>query len=110
MLRTVDDFLSENKKFPKSEYLFVPGFEHFYARKGPKYIEGIKYENVFTIANVEATVKGKGIFTEFLAFFKKRYSMPIVVECVHNQRFAQWLLVQGFHADSRHPGNFNLIP
>ena len=54
---------------------------------------------VLALANLvigDPTEKGKGLFTEFLAYAEKTTELPIVVENVLNPRLDRFLLRNGF--------------
>jgi hypothetical protein len=118
-LRSLDEFLSLRHEYSKSEFVTHPDFLDLYVRNGPRYIrttlpplhsDGKKINPVITIARVEARVKGQGLFTKLLDYLLEKYHCPIYLECVHGERFQQYLLRRGFKEVAGVVNDFVLVP
>lgn len=84
-------------KYPRNAYVDEPGWESLYVRKGTRFINGIRYENVFDLANIEVKVKEQGTFTRFIERFQREYpGYSIYIENVFNHLLHMHLLKTGF--------------
>jgi len=61
-MQTLNQFISD--RLSSSAYVKSAGFTHLFVRKGPRYLNHIKYDNVIDIANIRADTPGKGTFSE----------------------------------------------
>ena len=85
----LDEFLAS--RFPNNAYVDHNDFSVFYVKKGARYIEGIKYDNVFVLSRIEAKHIGSGTLRRFLKDFWDKYNIPVMVECVLNERLYESL-------------------
>jgi hypothetical protein len=92
MIPTLKMFLSDYGRYPRSEYVIHDHFYDLYLRKGPMYIEDIRYAKTITVASVRAKRKGQGHFTKFLEELVTYQPEIILVECVINKRLQAYLL------------------
>lgn len=90
----LDEFL--NSRFPNNAYVDHNEFSVFYVKKGARYIEGVMYDNVFVLSRIEAKNIGSGTLRRFLKDFWGKYDIPVMVECVLNERLAESLPKMGF--------------
>jgi hypothetical protein len=79
-------------------FLNERGFETLYVRVSfARILNGKRYNDVFDISNIEASVKGKGRFTRMVERVRMRHpKLPIFVENVLNKRFDRKLKELGF--------------
>jgi hypothetical protein len=96
MILTLEMFLSEYSKYPKSAYVTHDHFCDLYLRKGPMYIGDVRYEKTITIASIRAKRKSQGHFTKFLEELITYQPEIILVECVMNKRLQVYLLRNDF--------------
>lgn len=62
MLPKLDDFIAQSLERGRGNaYVKEPGFLSLYVRMGPRYLNGVKYKNVFDIASVLAKKPGSGV-------------------------------------------------
>jgi len=97
---TLDEFL---KSPIKNSDLDIPGFDRFYARKGPYYVDGKIYPKVLQLANITATNPGQGEFSKLTEQLKK-LNMPIIIESIQNPRFPRKLEELGFKQVNKNSG------
>ncbi len=71
-----------------------PGFVGLYVRIGSRLL-GDEFVRTIDLANFEVRKKGQGVFTRFVAKIEK-YQLPIFIENVLEDRFAQFLPSLGF--------------
>lgn len=104
-METLIEFIDRQRaglnKYPRNSYVKQRGFKSLYVRYTTRCINGIIYERVLDIANVEVTKPGRGTFTRLIVMLKKKYpSMNIYVESVMSTRFLYYLLLEaGFVRD-----------
>jgi hypothetical protein len=85
------------------------GFTHLFVRKGPRYLNHIKYDNVIDIANIRADTPGKGTFSELSDELHLR-GYNLYIQSVLNERFATKLLRMGYtQVADREPPSFYLL-
>lgn len=90
-------------------YVKCVGFSHMYVRIGRRDINGVKYNGVIDIANVQAISPGKGTFSELSDELHVR-GFNVYVESVLNDRFCGKLLRMGYtQVPDREPPSFYLL-
>lgn len=99
-LPTLEEFL---KGSLRNSYIDEPGFKSLYVRKGPRYIEGQKFDNVFQIARVEAEKKGEGVFSKLIEKLKNK-NLSIYIESILNPRLPNKLENLGFKKVDKNNG------
>lgn len=108
----LDEFMNQNRV--RNVYVSEPGWLSLYVRKGTRSVGGMLTERVLDLANIEATVKGKGTFLGLLVRIRKKYpKYTIFVECVLVPRFADYLVKRGFtrvFEEMEGPPSFYLHP
>jgi hypothetical protein len=96
-LEPLDSFLDRHKdtRLSRNAYVFEAGFHDLYVRFGPRYLDGVKYEKVVDIANVQANQPGRGVIWRLFDRLLAR-GLIVYVECVLNTHFAEKLEARGF--------------
>jgi hypothetical protein len=93
--------------FPKSAYVKWPGFRELYVRYTVRWVNGKKYEPVLDIARVHASQPGKGAFRALMLALRVTHpTLHLMVECVHEKRFADGLARMGFVEQVECRGNW----
>jgi hypothetical protein len=99
----LDQFLDKHlsklpgQLFPVRAYIEEPGFNSLYVRLSARFIDDALFFPVFDVASLEVRNKGQGVFTRRIQQVRAKYpNLPIYVESVVNERFARYLLKQGF--------------
>ena len=64
-------------------------------RRTRRFLDGVWVNGVLDIARIEAKKPGDGCFTRMTALLLLR-GIPLYIECVHNQRFADRLERMGY--------------
>lgn len=106
-MQTLNQFISD--RLSSSAYVKSAGFTHLFVRKGPRYLNHIKYDNVIDIANIRADTPGKGTFSELSDELHQR-GFYLYVESVLNERFCGKLLRMGYtQVADRDPPSFYLF-
>lgn len=89
--------LTESNRYNLNQHLEQPGFRVLYVRLGTRFVKREMYFPVLDIANVEATVQGKGRFSALVENIRLRHpTLGIYVESVLSERFAKRLKKMGF--------------
>jgi len=111
MLPKLDDFIAQHRGGRQGNaYVREPGFLSLYVRMGPRYLNGVKYDQVLDLANMLVKNKGRGTFTR-LADRLLRSGLILYVESVQTQAFADKLLRDGWIPEkNRFPPSFFKFP
>ena len=112
MLPKLDDFIAQNlgRAHGANAYVKEPGFLSLYVRMGPRFLNGVKYEDVLDIASILAKKPGSGVFSK-LANRLLNQGLILYVESVQNPKFAVKLLRDGFTQEiGRVPPSFFKFP
>lgn len=83
-LPKLENFLSDNWRFPYNSYINHINFSSLYLRKSNYYIkigeeQGRKYINVIQIANIETNVKNIGNFSKLIKEIKLLQPNKIII-------------------------------
>lgn len=87
-------------------HLKEPGFKHFYARFGPRYLNGKTYKLTLDIATIEVEPEkqGTGVFTRLVGRLRKQFPQVSLYVEEATPLLQQLLLKLGF---TRHEFNLN---
>lgn len=90
----LDEFILSNLRNLNVDEL---GFKQLYVRKGPKYIDDVRYEKVLDLANAEVEVQRQGAFTNRIKLLRKTHpDLVLYAENVMVYEFALSLQRMGF--------------
>lgn len=92
---TFDELLQKDRG---NAWVKEPGFVGLYVRIGQRLIGG-EHVRTIDLANFEVRRKGRGVFSRFVKKIEK-YQLPIFVENVLSDRFANFLQKTGFVRDT----------
>ena len=110
---TLDDFIRQHIRslnICHNSYVHAPGFSTCYVRMGPRFLDVVRHP-VLDFANIAVRQPGHGIFTRLVERLRLTYpELCIYVECVHNPRFATYLIEQlEFTQHSLHELSYYLL-
>lgn len=108
---TLLEFIKTNResRYSRNSWVEEEGFDGLYVRIRYRYINGVKVK-CLDIANVHATVPGKGCFTKLVKRIDPE--LCIYVENILDTRFEHKLLKLGFILENRNitPPSYYLEP
>lgn len=109
----LSEFLNQpliTKIFVNRSYVDFDGFDSLYVRNGWYLVDEEIIQKTIQIANVSASKTGKSAFKNLVAYLQKNFpGIPIIVECVHTERFATGLLKMGFKQFNINQGNHFIL-
>lgn len=85
MTRRFKDFIEDDSKYLRSEWVMEDTFLEIYVRRC------IRWKGTFELANITlpSELQGKGVFKLFMSEWNDK--LPMLIECVNNPWFAAYL-------------------
>lgn len=107
------EFLNQpliHKIFVNRSYVDFDGFDSLYVRNGWYSVNYEIIQETIQLANLTASNPGNGAFKNLVAYLQENFSgIPIIVECVHTEKFATGLLKMGFKQFNINQGNHFIL-